>query len=59
MLDAMSNIAIRGRLLAAFALICVLLAATVGYTVYAMSDICAGIGHGAAGPADSSAKGCL
>jgi methyl-accepting chemotaxis protein len=39
MLTSISNIRIRGRLLAGFALICVLLAATVGYTVYAMSDI--------------------
>ena len=34
-----SSLGIRGRLLAGFALICVLLAATVGYTVYVMSDI--------------------
>jgi methyl-accepting chemotaxis protein len=36
---ATSSLGIRGRLLAGFALICVLLAATVGYTIYAMSDI--------------------
>jgi methyl-accepting chemotaxis protein len=34
-----ANLGIRSRLLAGFALICLLLAATVGYTVYAMSDI--------------------
>jgi len=34
-----SNIGIRSRLLAGFALICTLLAVTVGYTVYAMADI--------------------
>jgi methyl-accepting chemotaxis protein len=34
-----SNVGIRSRLLAGFALICLLLAVTVGYTVYAMSDI--------------------
>ena len=33
------NLRIRGRLLAGFAAICVLLAATVAYTAYAMSDI--------------------
>ena len=33
------RLGIRGRLLAGFALICLLLAATVGYTVYVMSDI--------------------
>jgi methyl-accepting chemotaxis protein len=36
---ATSTLGIRGRLLAGFALICLLLAATVGYTVYVMSDI--------------------
>jgi methyl-accepting chemotaxis protein len=35
------NVPIRGRLLAGFALICILLAATVGYTVYVMSDVSA------------------
>ncbi len=39
MFASISNAGIRSRLLAGFALICVLLAATVGYTVYAMSDI--------------------
>jgi methyl-accepting chemotaxis protein len=34
-----SSLGIRSRLLAGFALICLLLAATVGYSVYAMSDI--------------------
>ena len=33
------NVGIRSRLLAGFALICLLLGATVGYTVHAMSDI--------------------
>jgi methyl-accepting chemotaxis protein len=39
MFALISNVGIRNRLLAGFALICLLLAATVGYTVYAMSDI--------------------
>ena len=39
MFTAMANVGIRARLLAGFALICVLLAATVGYTVHVMSDI--------------------
>ena len=39
MFTAMANAGIRARLLAGFALICVLLAATVGYTVHVMSDI--------------------
>ena len=39
MFASISNVGIRGRLLAGFALICTLLAATVGYTVYAVSDI--------------------
>src|SRR5450755_4183880 len=39
MLTSISKFGIRGRLLAGFALICVLLAATVAYTVYAVSDI--------------------
>jgi methyl-accepting chemotaxis protein len=39
MLAPRSHVGILGRLLAGFALICLLLAATVGYTVYAMSDI--------------------
>src|SRR3974390_1256842 len=39
MFASISNVGIRSRLLAGFALICLLLAATVGYTVYAMSDI--------------------
>jgi len=39
MLTSMANVGIRNRLLAGFALICLLLAATVGYTVYAMSGI--------------------
>src|ERR1035437_5381347 len=39
MLASISNVGIRTRLLAGFALICLLLAATVGYTAYAMSDI--------------------
>jgi methyl-accepting chemotaxis protein len=43
MFSSISNVGIRARLLAGFALICLLLAATVGYTVYAMSDIAARI----------------
>jgi methyl-accepting chemotaxis protein len=39
MFKSISNAGIRTRLLAGFALICVLLAGTVAYTVYAMSDI--------------------
>ena len=39
MFASSSNVGIRGRLLAGFALICTLLAATVGYTVYATSEI--------------------
>ena len=39
MFTFVSEAGIRVRLLAGFATICVLLAATVGYTVYAMSDI--------------------
>ena len=39
MITFVSEAGIRVRLLAGFATICVLLAATVGYTVYAMSDI--------------------
>jgi methyl-accepting chemotaxis protein len=39
MFASISNVGIRSRLLAGFALICLLLAATVGYTAYAMSDI--------------------
>lgn len=41
MFASISNVGIRSRLLAGFGLICLLLAATVGYTVYAMSDISA------------------
>lgn len=41
MFSSISNVGIRARLLAGFALICLLLAATVGFTVYAMSDIAA------------------
>jgi len=39
MQTSLSKLGIRGRLLAGFALICLLLAATVSYTVYAVSDI--------------------
>jgi methyl-accepting chemotaxis protein len=39
MFSSISNIGIRARLLAGFAAICLLLAAAVGYTAYAMSDI--------------------
>jgi methyl-accepting chemotaxis protein len=39
MLSLISNVGIRGRLLAGLGLICFRLAAAVGYTAYAMSDI--------------------
>jgi methyl-accepting chemotaxis protein len=39
MLTSISKFGIRGRLLAGFALICVLLTATIAYTVYVVSDI--------------------
>src|ERR1700692_2674979 len=41
MLGSMSRVGVRGRLLAGFASICLLLAGTVGYTAYVVSDITA------------------